>query len=208
MDIDRFRVFAGKVAAELGMMLSDRFRPVWGARIESPDQVMGYELTLPKPKDRMTEITPVYPHSTFGWYQTEHGKIRVNVTRGHEAVAGDIRRKLEPVYLAALAKIRLHDAEEARLQAARRDLQDQIEALFNPGSVAAPAHCQSDHRTQLSLPGPGHNGGTVDFQGEGSAVKFDRFRVPRDVALRMLAPYAEYVRNAPDEEWKPWQTRR
>jgi hypothetical protein len=207
-DISRFREFAGKVAAELGMLLDENDRAVWGTRIESADRLMGYTLSLPNPKDRMTEITPVYPHSTFGWYGTDRGKIRANVTRGHEAVASDIRRKLEPVYLAALANIRLHDAEEARRQAIRADLRDDIEGLFNPGSVVAPSHSQSDNRTILSLPGPGSNGGTVDFQGTADHMQLDRFQAPAGVILAMLAVYATYVREAPEEEWEQWQTRR
>src|SRR5262245_52049625 len=103
------REFVPQVAAELGMT-AQYDDEAWGGRVTDAEG-RGYHLGYPyKGK---TEIHPIYPRTSFGFYQTERGQIGVSVSRGPQAVAKEIRRRLEPVYEAALAKVHAYEADLA-----------------------------------------------------------------------------------------------
>jgi len=194
-------VFVPAVAAELnalgsfpGLVGADTDVEPWGGRIIDGDG-RGYYLGYPfKGK---TEITPIYPRSSFGWYKTDRGKIGVSVSRGPQAVAREIARRLAPVYEAALAKVLAYEADLAVDQGQRGVLTEKLAALFPDNCVSAPSHSQSEYSTQLVIHGPGSGGGWVQYSGGGGDVMIGAnhgFRVPAGVATQMLAIYGDYVR--------------
>jgi hypothetical protein len=200
MDEYAFADFCAKLAAELGMELDGnrtwtwcRFlvpyvgdEPVLSGQIQPG---LGYSLTRPR-GDAMTEISACYPPTNCAF---DRAKIGASVARGPHAVAVEIRRRLEPGYLAALAAIAEYDAEEARLQARRASLAGRIRAMFPSGNVSAPGHCQTGDTTRLIICGAGLLGGEIRLSRGGDEVEFERFRVPADVGLTMLTAVAVAV---------------
>lgn len=191
----RFREeFLPKVAAEMGMT-AEHDDDAWGGRIKDAEG-NGYYLGFPyKGK---TEITPIYPRSSFGWYRTERGKIGVSVSRGPAAVAKEIRRRLEPVYREALAKVLAYEADLAVDAGARSVVTDKFTTMFPSGIVSLPSHSQNEHQTELVIHGPGLGGGWVRYSGHGGEVTIGAqhgFRVPAEVATQMLSVYADYCRD-------------
>lgn len=191
--------FVPKVAAELGMT-AEADEEAWGGRIKDT-QGRGYYLSYPyKGK---TEISPIYPRSTFGFYKTERGKIGVSVSRGPQVVAREITRRLAPIYESALAKVEAYEADLAVDQGSRSVLTDKLASLFPSGTVSTPGHCQSEHQTELIIHGPGLGGGQVRYTGHGGEVTIGAnhgFRVPAEVATQMLAVYGDYCRREIDRE--------
>jgi hypothetical protein len=204
-----FAGFCATVAAELGAELDPDPDRTWGVQIVSAaGNGTGYSLSMPG-RDGKTEISPIYPNSTYGG--GSRGRIGVSVSRGPRAVAAEITRRLVPVYRERLAAIVAHDAEEAAQQNARAALAARIEALFppnpegtgddpgvrrrDPRRVYEPGrlHSYRSHNTDLVVRPRFHEGGTVKFSGWGAEVEFEGFRVPAEAAVAMLAALAEWT---------------
>jgi hypothetical protein len=201
MDQDAFRDFCAKLAAELGMELDQTRQWNWcaflipyagdgGCLSGQIPEGLGYSLTRPR-GNAMTEVSACYPPTSYPHIDTS--PIRRSVARGPHVVAAEIKRHLEPGYLATLAAIAEHDAQEARLKVRRADLADRITGMFRPGKVTAPAHCQTGDTTRLLIHGGGLGGGEVRFSRGAVEVELNQLRVPADVAVAMLAQFAEAV---------------
>jgi hypothetical protein len=189
-----FKELAAQVAARLDMTL-DPDAECWGARIGAPDG-RGYFLGFPH--KGKTEISPMYPQSSFGFYQTERGRIGVSVSRGAAVIAAEINRRLAPLYAANLAKVLDYEADLAVDQGARSVLADKLAGLFPDGCTHSPDHRQSERETELIVNGPGLGGGSVRYSGGGGEVTIGGnhgFRVPAGVATQMLAIYGDYMRD-------------
>jgi hypothetical protein len=85
------------------------------------------------------------------------------------------------------------DGEVELATGAREHLAARIAAMFPAGKTHAPGHMQNDWHTELIIPGASLQGGTVKYSDLGETVEFDRFQVPGDVAVKMLAVYAQHV---------------
>lgn len=200
MDHDAFRDFCAKLAAEIGMELDQTRQWTWcaflipyagdGGLSGQIPEGLGYSLTRPR-GNMMTEVSACYPPTSYPRIDTP--PIRRSVARGPHVVAAEIKRHLEPGYLATLAATAEHDVQEARLRARRSGLADRITGMFRPGKVTAPAHCQTVDTTRLLIHGGGLGGGEVRFSRGAVDVEFSLLRVPADVAVAMLALFAEAV---------------
>lgn len=157
------------------------------AYLNGPD---GARLHLHQPWNRKghVSVTGVYPRTSA---RTDHSSVMVRMDRGAGVLAREIQRRLLPGYLACLAKVAGHNAAEQHNTALRLALASKITAMF-PGDLSCmPGHCQGDRRTEVIVSLGGLLGGHVKTHGDGSEVEFERFRVPADVALAMLAIVTE-----------------
>ena len=105
-----FITFVGKVAASLGMTLDETWDASWhGARI-TDGMGWGYRLAPVRGSSTRVEISAVYPQTSYWFGDDDRKPITCARTRGPEAVAADITRRLAPRYEAVLARIRDWDA--------------------------------------------------------------------------------------------------
>jgi hypothetical protein len=184
--------FAAKVASELGMWLDDDWTS-HGANIT--DGTLTFHLGQPyRVPESMVQVSGVFPNSNYGFKVGQRDHIQATIGRGPHAVAAEIARRLRPAYRQALADMAAYDAEEAAAQAARDALGARLAAQVG-GRVDAPSHMQDAYRSELLVRGPDSLGGAVKFHGTGAEVEFDRFRVPAEVAVAMLAVYGAWLRS-------------
>jgi len=197
----QFRDWAGKVAAELGMHVARKQNGGWGLRIT--DGTRSYHLDKPAAHlaGGRVEITPVYPQTgyTFSDRHGPRGRIGVSFGRPPADVAADINRRLRPVYDETLPKVEAYNAQAKAEGAARRKLAAKITRLFPDGAVSENPYSQrGGYVTELNVHGPAYGGGYVKFYSDAATVQFDgQFRVPAEVAVKMLAVYARYVKDNP-----------
>lgn len=185
-----FLTFAAKVAADLGMTLDETWDAAWnGARI-TDGMGKGYRLRPLGPA--RVEIAAVYPQTSYWFDDGDRNPITCSRARGPEAVAADVSRRLAPRYEAVLAKIRRWDVVRYAEESARLAVADAIQAAFPPGYVRFPYHLQTEGRSCLTIYGPGHLGGTIRMFSDGQDVEITDLRIPRSVAMAMLAAYAAY----------------
>lgn len=112
--------------------------------------------------------------------------ITVRMDRGGGVLAREIRRRLLPGYLPALAADRAAFRAEQVQTAARHAVRDQLMAVLGPaGSLTG--HCQTDSRSEVHVSLPEYRGGHLRLWSDGSVVEFERFQVPADMAVAMVA---------------------
>jgi hypothetical protein len=193
-----FITFAGKVAASLGMTVDDTWDISWhGARI-TDGMGRGYRLAPVRGSSTRVEISAVYPQTSYWFDDDDRKPITCARTRGPEAVAADITRHLGPRYEAVLARMRDWDAVRHAEESAQLALVAAIEATFPPGCVSFPSHLQSEGRSSLVIYGPRHLGGQIRGIFDAEDVEIQDLRVPRPVAVAMLAAFAAFPREAGD----------
>ena len=91
-----FITFVGKVAASLGMTLDETWDVSWhGARI-TDGMGRGYRLAPVRGSSTRVEISAVYPQTSYWFDDDDRKPITCARTRGPEAVAADITRRLAP----------------------------------------------------------------------------------------------------------------
>lgn len=187
-----FITFADKVAASLGMTLDETWDVSWhGARI-TDGMGRGYRPAPVRGSSTRVEISAVYPQTSYWFDDDDRKPITCARTRRPEAVAADITRRLAPRYEAVLARIRDWDAVRHAEESARLALLAAIEAAFPPGCVSFPSHLQSEGRSSLIIYGPGHLGGQIRMFFDAEDVEIQDLRVPRPVAVAMLAAFAAF----------------
>ena len=188
--------FAAKVGAELGLTPRparfDHQRSVeiaWRGR--------GYSIMREWRQGgnrRKLEITPLYPDTEMGFTEWDddrdghvsiRGRVGCSMDRGPQAVAADIRRRLEPLYESTLAKVRAYNRVRQSADQARAGVKDALTAACPAGTVHWPDHCQSSGRAEAVIRGHGADG-WVKVNSNGSQVEFDRFQVSPEVAVKLL----------------------
>jgi hypothetical protein len=182
-----FAGFAAKLAAELGMVVTYREHGL-GAQLGGTDGEPGYFAHEPWNRHGRVEVTGIYPASERS--SRTRPSITAALDRGAAAVAGDIRRRLEPAYLAELAETNAWNERAARDDWAREQVAARIEALF-PDATYRIDHRQSKSRTEVHVGSFGAGGGVRLFS-RGEDVQFEDFRVPAEAGLAMLAAYAAW----------------
>jgi hypothetical protein len=92
----KFITFADKVAASLGMTLDETRDVSWHDARITDGMGRGYRLAPVRDSSTRVEISAVYPQTSY-WFDDDDGKpITCARTRGPEAVAADITRRLAP----------------------------------------------------------------------------------------------------------------
>lgn len=182
---------AAKVAAEMGWEPDPGNDPDedWFAVIRAIDQTAAVSISARSGEPSMLHAGGRYPHTNYYFRDGERGSMNVTWSRGTHAIAADIQRKLVPTVTQTMAKIREYDQHEAADTAARLALVDRILSMF-PERTHMPSHMQQPHRSQVIVNlGPKLSllGGTLDMMTDGHEVEFERFRVPGETAVRMLA---------------------
>lgn len=183
-----FAEFTAKLAAELGISVTRVGEHGFGTRIGGVDGEPGYFVNEPWNAARRVEVTGVYPKSDY-WCRTRPS-ITAAMSRGPVAVAGDIRRRLEPGYLEVLAQTNAYNEQAARDAHGRERTAAAIEALF-PGQTHRVSHRQTERSTTVAIGNFGL-GGDVKMSGAGAETWFEGFRVPAEAGLEMLAAYAAW----------------
>lgn len=183
------RGLARQVADQLGWTVDGDW-DCYGAVIANGG--MGLHLQEPHGRPGYVKVVGRYPPTSYYFRRGERDSIGVRADRGPQVIAREIRRRLLPTYVATLAKVREHEAEEAADAAARSRFAGYVTGLFPPGAVCMPGHCQSKTRTEVLIRGRGDDvsGGWVKSSGDGQTVDLDLDRIPAAVALRMLEALA------------------
>jgi hypothetical protein len=187
MNGTEFGTLVAKIGVELGMRPDPAYAS-HGRAAGITDGECGYRLASPG-ADGKIGITPMYPETSYYFRAGEAGWIGVAASRGPKVIAGEIRRRLDPVYADTLAKVTFHNAAVADDAARRAALASEIAGLFPPATVSVPEHRQRGGIAEVNVRGPGW----VKIKRDASEVEFERFGVPAEAGVAMLAAYAKWL---------------
>lgn len=196
----QFAGFAGKVAAELGMTVVpwDEHDIRRSVRVRGADGV-GYSLCQQYRGPGRVQVGQWIPPTRYN-LSGETTSISVAMGRGPVAVATEVLRRLESETRELIAKCAAYDADREAEDAQRQAVLDGLTGPLG-GMFDLPGHMQSEGRNALITRGP--LGGKVKLFSSGREVEFDQFRAPAEVAIKMMAVYAEWLAAQPVEHDEP-----
>jgi hypothetical protein len=193
-----FAALAQGIARELGKLRGETWTagPGWHStqrKLCGPDEAELFISTdswRARGKGRITAHGS-YPTTNLRVHPEE---ITVAETRGAEAVAKEISRRLLPAYLDRLAEVREYNEGERAGYEARGKALNEVAARFGNAYKQEPyepgrSNTYSDSFSLYHLHGRLY--GSVEASGAPDTLRLDLHSVPRETGLRMLAVLAE-----------------
>ncbi len=202
-----FAALAQGIARELGKLRGESWAagPGWHdtqRRLHGPDEA---ELFISTDSWRTRGKGRITAHGSYPTtnLRVDPEEITVAETRGAEAVAKEISRRLLPAYLDRLAEVREYNEAERPGYEARGQVLNEVAALFGESYKQEPyepgrPNSYSDGFSLYHLRGRLY--GSVEASGTPDTLRLDLHSVPRETALRMLALLAEAETEARREQ--------
>jgi hypothetical protein len=188
MHNEEFRKIARAVAAELGDAWSLGDEIGWGFQMNGPG---GQRLHIASEKGGRAEIHGVYPSPTAYYFDGEqHRSIGVSLSRGPEAIAREIRRRVMPDYVATLAKVKAADERHREAYEARQEYAGKVYRVIGKEPPALEhwqqRHAEADTRSSVDLSGFAGGNGHVDISFDATKAGIEISGLRSGVVLQIL----------------------
>jgi hypothetical protein len=191
MTTDELVPLAREAAAELGDAWSvNSDMDTFGVHLHGPD---GQRLHFRESRDKRGAVTisPTYPHPTAYYFQGEqHKAINVRADRGARVIAGEIRRRLMPEYVATLAEVRKADERHSAAYAAREKYVAEVYQIIGKDRPVLKdwqqSRAEQDTHSHVDLYGTGGGSGHVDVSFDATTASLEIRYIPAEKVLAIL----------------------